>query len=609
MMRTIRRLYLYSVAFLSLEVMLWGAIGFLRAYLSGGRPVGGDVRLAESLSLLVVGLPVFLLHGWLLQRSAARDSTERSARVRAVFLYAALLTTLLPALSNLLALINRGLLSFFGASPSQAVVGGDQTGLDNLVAIFVNLLGAALVFLLLKADWGKPLLGNAYFVTRRLFRLLWLVTGVVLIVSGLALILQFIIGQTGNTEQVSRSFLPGGLSLLLMGIPLWFFVSRRIEASLSDPAEQHSVLRLFVLYFLAIAGLSALLLTAGLILEKLLRTLLGAGLDLPDLLEQIRLPFSIALPMGAVWGYYRHQLQAERQEELSPARHGQFLRLYRTIFAFFGLVAAWIGLYILLEIGLASGFAGALPRVSSSGANLAPAIACLLVGFPVWLFFWRTLQAEAGDPGEAGDRSRRSLVRKFYLYGILFIALSGLMASTGQLVFLLLQSTLGDPIENLLQDALPGLKNFLLFAPVLAYHGWVLRQDARQSERSLAKRRALYPVLVLVPDEGDFAVRMVSALEHYIPGLPVAVHPISSGAPDESLSAAKAVILPFEILAKPPEALRLWLQSFSGERLVVPSHVENWYWVAGSRLSTRDPAQNAALVILDRVEGNRASGE
>jgi len=34
------------------------------------------------------------------------------------------------------------------------------------------------------------------------------------------------------------------------------------------------------------------------------------------------------------------------------------------------------------------------------------------------------------------------------------------------------------------------------------------------------------------------------------------------------------------LLYKPSEAVRLWLQSFKGQRLVVPKPVSGWHWVS-----------------------------
>ena len=78
-MRTIRRLYLYAVAFVSLETVLWGLINLLRASLDAGRVGGSASQLAGALALILVGLPVFLLHWWLIQRRIGSQPEERGA--------------------------------------------------------------------------------------------------------------------------------------------------------------------------------------------------------------------------------------------------------------------------------------------------------------------------------------------------------------------------------------------------------------------------------------------------------------------------------------------------------------------------------------------------
>jgi hypothetical protein len=132
----------------------------------------------------------------------------------------------------------------------------------------------------------------------------------------------------------------------------------------------------------------------------------------------------------------------------------------------------------------------------------------------------------------------------------------------------------------------------------------VLRSDSRRTERALARRRAQFPVLVLAPSQEGFAESLVAALEREAPGVPVAVHPIDQGAPDETFSAAKAVILPAELLAHPPEALRLWLQAFDGKRLVVPTPAGEWLWVYGGVRSMPSLARRAARHVRELADGD-----
>jgi len=150
---------------------------------------------------------------------------------------------------------------------------------------------------------------------------------------------------------------------------------------------------------------------------------------------------------------------------------------------------------------------------------------------------------------------------------------------------------------------LESVNSMTLFTALLGYHAWVLRSDERRSLTWLGKRRSQYPVLVLLPEEEDFAHTIVSALERHVPGLPVALHSISQGTPDENLSAAKAVILPAELAARPSEALRLWLQGFEGPRLVVPTNTNGWHWISGSGRPLPELAHQTAQAVRNLAEG------
>jgi hypothetical protein len=108
--------------------------------------------------------------------------------------------------------------------------------------------------------------------------------------------------------------------------------------------------------------------------------------------------------------------------------------------------------------------------------------------------------------------------------------------------------------------------------------------------------------LILAPEDESFADQLVKALHQHAPELPVAVHPFNQGVPDEQLSAACAVILPAELLAKPTEALRLWLQGFDGPRLVIPTATPGWEWILGSAKSLSTLARQAAQAVRQLAE-------
>ncbi len=56
-MKSIRRLYFYLVAFISIEVVLWGLVSLLRSIVD--RSISGGVdALAQALALILVGVPI-----------------------------------------------------------------------------------------------------------------------------------------------------------------------------------------------------------------------------------------------------------------------------------------------------------------------------------------------------------------------------------------------------------------------------------------------------------------------------------------------------------------------------------------------------------------------
>jgi hypothetical protein len=66
---------------------------------------------------------------------------------------------------------------------------------------------------------------------------------------------------------------------------------------------------------------------------------------------------------------------------------------------------------------------------------------------------------------------------------------------------------------------------------------------------------------------------------------------------------AKAVIMPGDVAANPPEAIRLWLQGFDGVRLVAPTYSEGWLWTFGSGRSLSKLVQQTAKMVRYLAEG------
>ncbi|MFN8435852.1 MAG: DUF5671 domain-containing protein, partial [Anaerolineales bacterium] len=434
-MKTIRRLYFYVVAAISIEVVLWGIIGLLRSILGTQYISDNPTTLASALALIFVGVPIFLIHwGWA-QNVSSKDSEEHSASIRAVFLYGILLGTLIPVVQNLLALINRTFLSTVHLSSYRAVVGGYQTWMDNLIAIIINLLIAAYFWNVLRSNWKTLTEPESFAEVRRLYRFVWVLYGLLMAVYGVQQAIAYAFSfPTGLLGEVGRETAVNAIALMVIGTPIWYYTWRLLQDALTDTEEKESYLRLGLLYLLTLGGILVFLFSCGDLLYLIFLQVLGDGKSASEFIRELGGALSVTVPFGVVWAYYSKWLNQQFAfDENLPRRAGKH-RLYIYILSFVGLTATTGGLIslfgVLIDLTLGNRY------LSDSGMRepLAGAFASLLVGLPLWLLNWRVVQSQALADSDLGDHARRSVIRKAYLYLELFATVIGGMVSAGFLV-------------------------------------------------------------------------------------------------------------------------------------------------------------------------------
>ncbi len=387
-----------------------------------------------------------------------------------------------------------------------------------------------------------------------------------------------------------------------MGTPLWFFSWRIAQKSLNDPQEQESLIREVVLSSVKFIAQVITLFSAGAILEIILRALLREGFIFANLIDDLRDPLPILIPLGVVWFYFATILRRSTPNEQQTGVR----RLSTYTFALLGLIVSFAGMQEFLDF-IIDFMVNQKPWSAIFIADLSIALAMLIIGLPVWIINWRKANKPTGADDELGDPAQRSIVRKIYLYLILFIGVMGVMISAGVLIFHLLQALLGDPDDDLLQITLDLISILGLFFLTIWYHGQVLRSDGRLFSQAQDAQFADFPVLVLVSELGALSEMLMAAFQKEAPTMPIAVHVVGQGAPDEVLSDAKAVILPASIAANPGEAIRLWLQDFSGTRFVVPTSVLGWVWVSRNGSHLQNLVRQTVEMVCKLAEGEDIS--
>jgi hypothetical protein len=591
-MPVLRRLYFYAVTLLALEVVLWGVISLLRHVLAPPLGAGGDV-LARGLALILVGTPVFVFHWYWVQRLATA-AAERASGLRALFLYGVLFATLIPVAQNTLALVRRIVFLGIGLTGTPALAEGGVS--DQGVAIAVNLVASVYFARVLRDDWASLAERLSLTEIRRLYRLLWLLYGLGLVVLGVQQLLRFLLPIPGPMlGMTGRFWLGNGLSFLAVGLPITLWAWLTLQAARAQPAEQGSLLRIGTLFLLSLVGMGTVLITGGRILAVSLFWVLGGAMTAGEWLTGIAPALALALPMAVVWAYYGRWLQQDLLALSAEERRDELQRLYGYLLALAGLVTTVIGLSLLLAF-LVDGVVGVLLWDDALRRRLAAALATLAVGFPLWLHHWPGLQAQARRGDEVGELTRRSLVRKVYLYLVVFVAVIGGMLAAVIVLFRLLQALLGvQPLD--LRAFLNGLQVLFLLVVVLAYHFLALRADGAESARVLGERRQRFRALAFVADGSDFGEALQAAVRKQAAGLELTVLPAGATPPSEP-TAAQAVVLPLDIALEPPESLRAFLATFAGPLIVVPLAHPRLLWP-----QSESPVEGAAALLRSLSEG------
>jgi len=587
-MKSIRRLYFYLVAFISIEVVVWGLVGLLRSIIDKTVSGGADA-LAQALALILVGVPIFLIHWLWAQRISARDEEEKSATLRAAFLYAILLATLVPVAQNLLSFIDRSLVEVAGLGVERAFSSfREQTLADNLIAIIMNVIVASYFWGILGNDWATLTERENFSEVRRLYRYIWTLYGLLMTVFGAQQILRFLFYIPGDIlGEMGREVVVNGTALLVIGAPVWVYTWRIIQDSLSDPAEMGSSLRLGILYILALGGVITVVTAGWNVVNILLTQLLRQPSIFREFIEDLGGPISIGVPLGMVWAYYGYWLKHHIEATGNKVREAGMKRLYYYILAFIGLVVAFVGVTMLFTF-IIDMLTGSFTFTKDAFLlNLVNSLSSIMVGLPLWLTTWRPMQAEALVQDDLGDHARRSVLRKTYLYLALFASVIGGMATAVGLVYQLIRVVLtGDASSDFVNGLLNLTQLLFLFGVVLVYHLRVLHADGEARADALAEKQNEFKVLIV--DSGNGFVESVqAALTKSGSKVQVTVTP-----PTEKQDGNfGAVVISSALAVDAPE----WIRSFKGSRLIVQDEAAGVYW--------NQDAGQAAHVVQGLAEG------
>ena len=469
---TVRRLYFYVVAFVSLMMTASGIVLLVQFVLDS---VTGDnlisdstTRLAGGISLLIVGAPLWYFHWRYIQRTVVDQSVETRSILRKLYIY----ITLAVAGSILIYTALNVLNWIFRAD--------DFSGYD-LAALIV--WGAVWVFhWLLEEREGQS--SPETRVIRRLYIYIASLVGLVMLSLGVGRVLYFILLE-GYNALVSTPLLTDDsglwrhamremLAVAIVGAATWaihwLYIARR---------DYDSVLRQVYLYIFAILGGVVATLTAlGIIMHEFLTWAFGTY-SADTVAQHFEfLPGSVAMLAGgaALWAFHWHRVRYEADESGGTTLSAR--RAYTYILTAIGTGALVVAIFMLVSAALKlilASFGDVVVGGDQWKRPLINIITLAVLGAPIWGYYWQNIQSRtlALETDE-----RQAISRRIFLFAALGIGVLALLGSVSALLFMFLRDLLDVSLSlGTLDDMVEPIAIIAAAAAFLPYYWAVYRQD------------------------------------------------------------------------------------------------------------------------------------
>ncbi len=613
-MLNVRRVYIYLVCTISLQATAWAGIYLLRSLLIS--PLRNDVLgIAFQISVVMVGLPIYLLHWLWAERLARKDEEERRSIVRRLYLYGMMAGFLAAILSQVYGLVALA----FGLRGERALVSDlfrtDQAILFHLAALVV--LAGLWVYhwAVLQADLPTGPETEELGLIRRIYIYGFSAAGLVLSVLGLGRILYWLFFQIGARSTLFEKMglvYQSELVRLLVGVFTWLVFwlwAQRIYHKDTNGEEQASLVRKFYLYAVIFSSVLLVVINLTIVLANLLVKIFNTRPD-PD--WDYRIALAYILCGGLLWFYHALVLKQDTidaQKAAEPERSieagTRIQRIYRYLVAGIGLAAVLAGLTGVISILLLSLEPGnSFESGNQSRQSLAWFLAVLISGLPVWLVSWRKVQTTAVQEGAAGSEERHSLVRKIYLY---FFNLLGTLSILGGLIYILyrlISTLLGEPAPKIYELGI-AISCGLIGAAILVYHAILLRGDTRLTEAEIKIAPITRRMFILQESWGmeglpGWLNRSIDVLKRKYPELDIQFVSLTGEAElGGSLSEADFLLLSSQVFTdgKIPPAVKQAVLASPANRLIISVPAERWNWVLMEKMTEVEQERHIQQII------------
>ena len=497
-MGTARRLYLYTVAAVSLLVLSVGLYNLLALVLGeiaeavgatfvGGTATSGREQVSLAIALVVVGTPVFAIHWALISRgwSGTDDAAlaDRRSAIRGFSLALAATIALAAGAFGAAQVLDR----IFGT-----IVGAETDGGRATDGLAMFLVAAPLWWFAQRqrnADIRHDHLAGASAGITRFHRYAWTFAGLMILIVATAQLLEtlasVLIGRPGfgSGEDWWLASLASSLAALIVGSGLFVLHASDARRAVRDAVaigedDRDSALRAAYFGLVMLVALVEVALTVSSSLAELGRWVLGVGegVGATAFLELVVGPLLWAVPFGiAGWLHWaaQHREASHRSTAALTTAEGVALHLVSGVGAAFLAIGATQLLGRLLELLL-----GGTTPDDMLRSELAWFGAQIAVGAALWIPSWTTiLRRRSASP----QTERLATVGRAYLFLILGAALVAGVPSAAFALYHVIDTVLGARLAGLGADLAIPIAVVIVASITAAYHGRLLVSDLRFS--------------------------------------------------------------------------------------------------------------------------------
>lgn len=500
-MQAARRLYLYIMSGITLAVIATGLAVLLRVVLDGVFPESEfngfrDTRqeLSQAVAMLGVGLPVWAVHWWFVQRGvrvgAPDRDAERASAIRAIYLTGVLMISLIVWVSGAIGLLHWLATTALGTTLEFSV----QDPLGSTTSLVAGLVVWLYHGLVRRRDLAAgPVTGAAAWVPR--LYLYGVSFGALFgAVSALAAIIETALPSPGfepDNAYLAYFLTDRAITAIALGL-VWLGHWRYATRLAADPDwrgtdERVSRTRVAAFVVTIVAAAATTLIDVGRAIGAAITPLLpDPGFPTDRTFAAVLVPLVGAVLWAIVWVAHGRALRREPAAAVDPLRalHQERLVSYGVAAAGLAIGATGAGWLLGYLVDLLLGGQRTALGLGNSSFEISQWLPLAVVGLGAWIWFWRGVVARRRlDPvGEA-----TSTIRRAFLYLTLAVALLVALAAAAVILYrfvgVVLGAGLGGNDVSALSTPLGGL---ITASAVLLYYGLQLRADQAVSASETA---------------------------------------------------------------------------------------------------------------------------